>query len=344
MGRFSKKIRGGTSSSLCSLKIHNELLVNFNESCIRFLFLIVKESTTLYIIGNGFDLHHEIKSKYSDFAAYLKSVDPGIHEEIDTYFSFDGFWNNFEENLANFDVDMAIDNASGSLISYGDENWSDSYHHAYQYELNRIVESVSSKLQERFSDWVMQIQIPSMVSCDSKLLPLDLNARYLNFNYTPTLQQVYGIPNDEILHIHGNRNIRSDQLFLGHGWKRKEQDSLNYRIDIAEEDIRIIEGNDIVDSYFSKTFKPVADILLQNQSFFTDLKPIKQIYVLGHSLAEVDSPYFNAIISNIDKTSTRWAISFHGGAEELEGMQSGFAKFDINMDLAHFSALGEIHG
>lgn len=310
----------------------------------HFLFLIVKESTTLYIIGNGFDLHHGIKSKYSDFAAYLKIADPVVHGMVETYFSFEGFWNNFEENLANFDIDMAIDDASAFLMGYGSEDWSDSGHHDYQYELNRIVESVSSKLQEHFSDWVMQIQIPSKVSCNSQLLPLDLNARYLNFNYTPTLQQVYGISNDQILHIHGNRNIQSNQLILGHGWKREKSDSLNHGIDIGEADTRVIEGNEIVDSYFSKTFKPVADIFLQNQSFFTDLKPIKQIYVLGHSLAEVDSPYFNAIIGNIDKASTRWAISFHGGVKDSEDMQSGFAKFDINMVLATFSTLGKIHG
>lgn len=303
----------------------------------------MKESTILYIIGNGFDLHHGIQSKYSDFAAYLKSADLGVYEEVETYFSSEGFWNNFEENLANFDVDMAKDNASDFLTGYGSEDWSDSGHHDYQYELNRIVESVSSKLQEHFSDWVMQIQIPSKVGCDSRLLPLDLNARYLNFNYTPTLQQVYGIPNDQILHIHGNRKIQSDQLILGHGWESEVSDSLNPDIDIGEADTRVIEGNEIVDSYFSKTFKPVADILLQNQSFFKDLKPIKQIYVLGHSLAEVDSPYFNAIIDNIDKASTRWTISFHGGAKDLEDMKSGFAKFNINMDLATFSALGKIH-
>ena len=155
---------------------------------------------------------------------------------------------------------------------------------------------------------------------------------------------MYGIPNDQILQIHGNKNIQSDQLILGHGWKRGVSDSLNHDVDIGEADTRVIEGNEIVDSYFSKTFKPVTDILLQNQSFFKDLKPVKQIYVLGHSLAEVDSPYFNAIIGNIDKTSTRWAISFHGGAKDLDDKQSRFAEFDINMDLANFSTLGEIHG
>jgi len=29
----------------------------------------------LFVIGNGFDLHHGIPSRYSDFGEYIQSVD-----------------------------------------------------------------------------------------------------------------------------------------------------------------------------------------------------------------------------------------------------------------------------
>jgi hypothetical protein len=50
----------------------------------------------LYIVGNGFDLHHQIKSSYSDFGEYVKTVDPELYETVEEYFSFGGKWSNLE--------------------------------------------------------------------------------------------------------------------------------------------------------------------------------------------------------------------------------------------------------
>ncbi|WP_139991081.1 AbiH family protein [Paenibacillus paridis] len=42
--------------------------------------------TTLYLIGNGFDQLHEVKSSYSMFRDYLKKRDRVLSLEMDTYF------------------------------------------------------------------------------------------------------------------------------------------------------------------------------------------------------------------------------------------------------------------
>ena len=119
-------------------------------------------SATLYIIGNGFDRHHDIPSDYRDFGGYLAAVDCDTYREVEAYFSVDDeFWWQFEQQLAHFDTDAAIDYASQFLMSYGADDWSDSGHHDYQYELERVVKAVSSTLQERFSQWVRQLPIPS---------------------------------------------------------------------------------------------------------------------------------------------------------------------------------------
>ncbi len=177
-------------------------------------------------------------------------------------------------------------------MSYGADDWSDSGHHDYQYELDRVVEAISKTLQERFAEWVRQLPTPSLSCCNTGPLPLDPNAFYLSFNYTQTLQLTYDIPNCQILHIHGKASDPSDRLILGHGWKRTASDSLNHDVDMSEADIRVIEGNEIVDGYFSATFKPTPQIIADNQTFFSNLKAIRQIYVMGHSLAEVDASIF----------------------------------------------------
>lgn len=298
-------------------------------------------SASLYIIGNGFDRHHDIPSDYRDFGRYLAAVDRDTYREVEAYFNVDDeFWWQFEQQLANFDTDAAIDYASQFLMSYGADDWSDSGHHDYQYELERVVEAISKTLQERFAQWVRQLPIPSLSSCFTGLLPLDPNAFYLSFNYTQTLQRTYGIPDGQILHIHGKASDPSDRLILGHGWERSASESLNHGVDMSEADIRVIEGNEIVDGYFSATFKPTAQIIADNQTFFSNLNAIRQIYVMGHSLSEVDAPYFAAIIKNIDSSSVRWMISYHSNPTDA---QAAFCKFGIDMSLAGFASLDNTH-
>lgn len=296
-------------------------------------------SASLYIIGNGFDLHHDIPSDYRDFGRYLAAVDSDTYREIEAYFNVDDeFWWQFEQQLAKFDTDAAIDYASQFLMSYGTDDWSDSGHHDYQYELDRVVKAISITLQERFAQWVRQLPVPSVSSCNTEPLPLDPNAFYLNFNYTQTLQWTYGIPGNQILHIHGRASDPSDKLILGHGWERTATDSLNHGVDMPEADVRIVEGNKIVDDYFSATFKPTAQIIAHNQTFFSNLKAIRQIYVMGHSLAEVDAPYFGEIIKNIDSSLVRWMISYHRNPSDA---QAKFSKFGIDMSLASFATLDD---
>jgi hypothetical protein len=278
---------------------------------------------TLYIIGNGFDRYHDIPSDYRDFGRYLKEVDPATYREVGTYFADDdAFWWEFEARLADFDVDTVIDYASQFLMSYGAEDWSDSGHHDYQYELNRVVEAISSTMRARFADWIRQLRIPAASSFTGKPLPLDPTARYLNFNYTPTLQKAYGIADSQVLHIHGQASSSTDQLVLGHAWQRTLADSLNHGVDVEAADTRVLEGNRIVDDYFSATFKPTDKIILQQQPFFQSLRSVRRILVMGHSLSEVDAPYLEEITKHIDATTVTWKVSYHSNPAAAQAPMS----------------------
>lgn len=277
----------------------------------------------LYIIGNGFDRYHDIPSDYLDFGRYLKEADPATYSEVKTYFAVDdAFWWEFEARLADFDVDTVINYASQFLMRYGAEDWSDSGHHDYQYELNRVVEAISSTMRARFTDWIRQLLIPTANSFPGKLLPLDPTACYLNFNYTPTLQKTYGIADDQVLHIHGQASSSTDRLVLGHAWQRTPADSLNHRTDLEDADTRVLEGNTIVDDYFSATFKPTDKIIMQQQSFFQSMRSVRQILVMGHSLSEVDAPYIEEIIKHIDATAVTWKVSYHSNPATAQARMS----------------------
>lgn len=280
-------------------------------------------SDKLYIIGNGFDRYHDIPSDYKEFGRYLKEVDPDTYREVETYFAVDdAFWWEFEARLADFDVDTVLNYASQFLMSYGAEAWSDSGHHDYQYELNRVVEAISSTMRARFADWVRQLLIPTANSFTGKLLPLDPTAYYLNFNYTPTLQKIYGIADVQVLHIHGQASSSTDQLVLGHAWQRAPTDSLIRRADLEYTDTRVLEGNIIVDDYFSATFKPTDKIIMQQQSFFQSIRSVQQILVMGHSLSEVDAAYIEEIIKHIDATAVTWKVSYHSNPATAQARMS----------------------
>ena len=48
----------------------------------------------LYIIGNGFDLAHGIKSKYSDFRDFLASNQLELYQGLQEFFDEDYLWSN----------------------------------------------------------------------------------------------------------------------------------------------------------------------------------------------------------------------------------------------------------
>lgn len=47
---------------------------------------------------------------------------------------------------------------------------------------------------------------------------------------------------------------------------------------------------------------------MNHTSFFKNLQDINQVYVLGHSLGEVDYPYFYEILKNVHR-DTMWCCS-----------------------------------
>ena len=96
---------------------------------------------TLYIIGNGFDIYHGVSSQYSDFKEYLSNEDSSLHDIVEKFIPVQEDWSDLEDALADIDVDNVVDNASQFLMSYGAEDWSDAYHHDYQREGYRIIES-----------------------------------------------------------------------------------------------------------------------------------------------------------------------------------------------------------
>lgn len=266
---------------------------------------------TLYVIGNGFDLHHGLETDFSDFKRFVGARCPKLQATVGEYlYALRGNWANLEEALAKFDVDQLIGHAENFLVPYGADHWSDSYHHDYQYEINEVVRAISSELKAEFYLWIKQIQIPTSISSSNRL-KLEHDAIFLNFNYTPTIQKLYSVDHSRILHIHGSVADKEGDIVLGHGWKPADRPKLNKGQDPDEIDSRVMQGNALIEHYFADTFKPTNALIKRNQRFFDSLSDVSNVYVWGHSLSAIDLPYFVAIAASIAVNSPTWHVSHY---------------------------------
>jgi hypothetical protein len=288
----------------------------------------------LYIIGNGFDVHHGIKSKYSDFKIYVEEQDKELYEMLEKYFNTDELWSDFEETLAYIDTDTITDDAANFLVSYGADDWSDAYHHDYQYEIDQALELVTVKLRMHFTNWILQLNIPSSPQAN-----IDTNAKFMNFNYTDTLERAYGIPQDRVIYIHNRAVDTESTLILGHS--RKYDKNFSFSKDNNEDtDPRVAEGNELLDDYFKQTYKDTHTIISENGTFFDNLGEVDEIFVLGHSMSSVDIEYFQLLKDKVNE-NTLWTISYYQEKEkeQKEKIASALGIKSSNMVLKTISEL-----
>ena len=280
--------------------------------------------TALYIIGNGFDRHHGMATDYRKFGDYLRKTDRELSGFLDEYLPVyeDDFWWHFEAHLASFDADTLIENSEQFIVPYSADDWSDAFHHDYAYELERVVGALSEGLLKAFSAWIKRVAIPSPASLTAPKARIDPSARFINFNYTETLQRLYSVPDPQIWHIHGTA-AGDGKLILGHGWRPKAAETYSSRLDPERDDTRVLDGAEIIDRYFKSTFKPTEKIIAENAGRFAAIADVDDIRVLGHSLSDVDLPYLRTIAASVGR-GAQWRISFHG---DPASVQEQFGKF-----------------
>ena len=89
----------------------------------------------------------------------------------------------------------------------------------------------------------------------------------------------------------------------------KEQQRLWYEEQNEKYDYSIERGYIAISSFFSSIYKDCIANIKIHSNFFSTLKNIQKIYVLGHNIDEVDQPYYKEIIRIIDQKKVDWVIS-----------------------------------
>lgn len=269
----------------------------------------------LFIIGNGFDLHHEMKTSYWNFRNYLFETAPEILSSMEMFNMFqEDLWSDFEANLANIDSQLMFEYYSDSLVSYTDDNWSDSYHHEFQYFIEQDTWNMSYGLISQFVKWICSIDLPTKMSEGiAKCFAEVKDSHYLNFNFTPTLQSLYGIEDEKVLHIHNRVVNERSEIILGHAVGKPQT---NLDLEYRYVDVRTEEAYDSIRNYYTATHKSTASVIAKNEPFFNSAERYDEIIIMGHSLSDVDLPYIQQIATNLCHKNTHWYVSYYNASEE----------------------------
>lgn len=266
---------------------------------------------TLYIIGNGFDLHHKLKTQYKDFKDYVKKVDSELLFNIEQHLSLEDNWSDLENSLASIDIENIINDAENLKHSF-----KAGANHDFQWQIRETTNQLSDCLLKTFEDWIILENKNIKETATKSLKTIKNGSIYLNFNYTETLPLIYGIPEKDIIYIHGKAS--SKNIILGHAWKDSER-PFSSKIDYDEnDDFRDIEAHDIIVGYFEKTFKPSTAIIKENQQLFGSKSRFEEIVILGHSMSEVDSIYFTTIANTLKNSPINITIAVRSHEEDEE--------------------------
>src|SRR5690625_3427579 len=266
--------------------------------------------TALFIIGNGFDLAHDLPTSYSNFRDYLKETYPESEEftptiemgptfmpdgsvkydddevvslliqaidEVSDYdpINYEPTWQDFETYLGYLDFEEYFDFITDIHNRGRDSDLSHQYNSEEDFG-NILLDTVPT-IKELFSDWVNTIDIQRVPIKDKFLSLINYKSdKFINFNYTHVLEDIYDVNDQHVWHPHGEIG---KEIIVGHGSRKFEVSKIHYG------------ALDSLNQIHDKLFKDTYSIIEENEALFDSLTNITEIYSYGFSFSKVDLPY-----------------------------------------------------
>ncbi|TCK93146.1 putative zinc ribbon protein [Natranaerovirga hydrolytica] len=225
---------------------------------------LTDSATSLFIIGNGFDIMHGVKSSYYNFRDTIGRQNI-LRFTLENYIRQKDVWGNFEDGLAYLDREMMLGTLDDWLEDFevpdeDDDDFSAADYFAAQDTATSQIYILTQELPKRFRKWISTLKTLSLSKPVDDIIKMD--ARYINFNYTEFLETIYGVPHEKILYIHGDRRDKKNQLVLGHGhdieevfeeWYQTNKNRKEFQPKILEKDRRYDHNdNPVYLGYFLK--------------------------------------------------------------------------------------------
>lgn len=291
-----------------------------------------KISMNLFIIGNGFDISHGIPCKYSDFYNYLSDNRDDILETMGKFYYVGNdseLWSDFEMSLEkDIDYGSLSEIISENVPNLGSDDFRDRDWYDAQIYIEKKCDELLEDIRSGFEEWIESLENSRI----RKRYRLDRSAKYITFNYTDVLEQVYKIISSNILHIH---NKVGEVLVFGHGKKSEEfnvREALygDENAYLSTDEDGNIESSEVghekfaenaVCAFYDKMRKNTEEIIQNHSDFFRGLSDTDEITVLGHSYNDIDLPYFRKIAKSVGK-KTKWTLYYYSDNDKINAKKT----------------------
>lgn len=187
------------------------------------------------------------------------------------------------------------------------------------------------RITEFLSEWIHTVEISNsslkkfaaIINPDSDL--------FFTFNYTQTLEKIYGCPTGNICHIHGISSddpfFQIDELILGHCG----------RMDYSNDEGIPYEMGPGLQSIYEQLRKDTANQICRHKDFFKKISStsICMIYSFGFSFSDVDMPYMKKICDSLTTNNVTWFLSSYENQSTRKEHEAKLRKcgFQGNFDL-----------
>lgn len=307
-----------------------------NYLCSQRMMRFVPPICHLFLIGNGFDLEHDYPTSYDHFREYLIKRFPGADENSyivpsstqmpdgDEQYDMDevaGFiirildecagdeWSDLESSLGH----DTIRSLMGDLFEVNPEQSDrDTWHAVYNNEdISSDMSQAFRKVIDFFREWIVDyygdfqygfhklIKGRTIDYKDYMAGVLEDADAFLSFNYTETLEKVYGIKDEKICHIHGKVGDNPERLLVGHG----EEDGVKESFQTMGADSNLNELKRLLK-------KDTEDAFDRNVDFFDRVGGgLESIHTFGFSFSDVDLYYIQKIAERTDPSKVTWYIN-----------------------------------
>lgn len=259
------------------------------------------------------DLHHGLATRYSDYHDWLLGHDERVATDFESFDyateylvresnpcckpssmkEDDRRWSSLEESLDIEWDDLCYETLEHTYPDLTEDNpgWDD-----FWVELQMRLEFVKKLTRDRFREWVESIDI----SKAQPVLDLPDNASFITFNYTPTLEYVYGVRSDKILHIHGRVLDKNELLQFGSPDNNPNELQKMLEDKYEMDDFygaTIQQGVTVACDRFADTWKNIEGNYDALNHFLDTLANIKTVIIMGNSFDKVDKPYYRDVLA-----------------------------------------------
>ena len=299
----------------------------------------IMKKNTLFIIGNGFDIYHGLPTSTSDFCdiLYYKNIGGEIDSVLEIFMYYGIDWGEYENSLSLLDLDEIEEHK----LTKPD------YHSNYDGDKDGIIRKMRNYLDSLNSSIIESLS--EMVKTANEKL-FDEKARIknvfkkkdaiLSFNYTSTLEKLYGIEGIPILHIHGYFD-NDEELLFGYkdGINADEYRERHFDPFDGNRDYCVDSQRENIAKFYESLRKEIQLYKLRN--FLHNIQYIDHICVMGHSMSYVDSEYMELIEKTLHPS--KWYISQYNNSPSYEELDFySFANKIIFYSLSDLSDLSVV--